>query len=106
MSIDISSDKDKGLHHHDMESDNHISKSFDQKIYLFPPSYNALRQELNDHWPTLWQHVQWAMAFAAGLFIERMNDALDLNVQLDSGKVDAICATYLQALRKKRGLSQ
>ena len=102
MAIDQRTDKEKGLHHHDM--DNSASKGFDQKIYMFPPSFNALRSELAMYWPTLWQHVQWSMAFAANIFMERMNDALDLQVMLDSDKVDAICETYLQALQKKRGV--
>ena len=93
----------KGLHHHDMESKAASAKNFDEKIYMFPESFNALRSELVTNWPNLWALVGWPMAFSAGLFIERMNEALDLTVQLDSGKVDAICTEYLQALWKKRG---
>lgn len=104
MTIDRRTDAEKGLHQHDMDAAS-TAKNFDQKIYMFPESYNELRRELVTHWPTLWQHVQWPMAYAAGLFIERMNDALDLYVQMDSHRVDAICTEYLQALRKKRGLS-
>lgn len=103
-SIDQRTDKEKGLHWHDMSNSN--SKNFDQKIYLFPESFNALRSELCQHWPLLWQHVQWPMAFAANLFVERMNDALGLTVVLDSDKVDAICTEYLQALWKLRGVSR
>ena len=102
MTIDRRTDAEKGLHQHDMDSQS-AAKNFDQKIYMFPESYNALRSELVTNWPTLWQHVQWSMAYAAGLFIERMNDALDRNVAMDSHRVDAICTEYLQALRKKRG---
>ena len=101
MTIDKRTDAEKGLHQHDMDSQSN-KKEFADKIYMFPPSYNALRKELTNHWPTLWQHVQWTMAFSAGLFIERMNDALDLYVQMDSHRVDAICTEYLQALQKKR----
>lgn len=103
MTIDQRTDAEKGLHHHDMEHQA-SSKNFDQKIYLFPESFNALRSELCQNWPELWKLVGWPMAFAANIFIEQMNDALDLNVVLDSSKVDAICTEYLQALLKLRGV--
>lgn len=103
MTIDRRTDAEKGLHQHDMDS-KAADKNFDQKIYMFPESYNELRRELVAHWPELWKLVGWPMAYAAGLFIERMNDALDLYVQMDSHRVDAICTEYLQALRKKRGI--
>lgn len=102
MTIDQRTDKEKGLHHHDMEKDG-ITKNFDQKIYLFPESYNELRRELHDHWPNLWKVVGWPMAYAANIFVEEMNSALDLRVTLDSDRIDAICTEYLQALWKKRG---
>lgn len=79
----------------------HIS----DKVYLFPESFNALRIELNDNWPALWQRVGWCMAFDAITFVESMDAALDLHTTFDSAKVDAICARYLDALRNKRGLS-
>ncbi len=78
-------------------------KNFDQKIYMFPESYNELRKELVTYWPELWKLVGWPMCYAANLFVGIMNDALDLNVVLDSSKVDAICEEFLQALWKKRG---
>jgi len=103
--IDQRTDKEKGLHHHDMES-KAADKNFDQKIYMFPESYNELRKELVAHWPTLWQLVGWPMAYAANIFVEEMNKALDLEVVLDSSRVDAICTEYLQALWKKRGVTR
>lgn len=110
MSIDNRTDKEKGLHYHDLQGTDPTqwgrTKNFDQKIYLFPESYNQLRKELYENWPTLWKLVGWPMAFAANVFVETMNEALDLRVILDSDRVDAICTEYLQALRKKRGLSQ
>jgi hypothetical protein len=80
-------------------------KNFDQKIYMFPESYNALRREIFENWPNLWVAVSWAMANRAEYFVEQMNDALDLKLQFDTGKVASICHTYLNALRNKRGLS-
>jgi hypothetical protein len=77
-------------------------RNFDQKIYMFPESYNALRRELHEYWPHLWSYVSWAMANRAELFVERMNDALDLKVNFDSQKVDAICTIYLDALQTTR----
>src|SRR3990172_4847234 len=43
------------------------------KIYMFPESYNALRRELHDNWPNLWNIVSYAMAFDAITFIELMD---------------------------------
>lgn len=79
----------------------HIS----EKVYYFPESFNALRVEMHDHWPTLWKTVQWFMAFDAVTFIEIMDGACDCRTTFDTAKVDAICARYLDLLRKKRGLS-
>ena len=108
--VDRRTDKEKGLHYHQTTGDQHgnhtgaegASKNFDQKIYLFPESYNQLRKELSTYWPNLWAQVSWPMVFAAGMFIERMNDALDMNEQLDSERVDAICTAYLEELHRRR----
>lgn len=89
-------------------------KNFDQKVYLFPESYNALRRELEENWPTLFNEynpeigmsLAYAMAFNSEVFIGAMNGALDLAEQYDSGNVDAICKSFLNALRVKRGLSR
>jgi hypothetical protein len=89
-------------------------KNFDQKIYLFPPEYNALRRELEDHWPNLFNSVDpstgtslaWDMVFSAENFIGKMNGALDLAEQYDTGNVAGICKSFLNALRVKRGVSR
>lgn len=75
------------------------------KIYLFPESYNALREELMTNWPNLWDIVGYPMAFDAITFIELMDNALDLKTTWDSAKVGAICHRYWNTLRVKRGLS-
>jgi hypothetical protein len=75
------------------------------KIYLFPESYNALRREISDHWPSLWMLVGWTMAHQAEDFVAVMNDALGMKIQFDGNKVDVTCATYLNELRRLRGLS-
>jgi len=105
MSTDQRTDKEKGLHHHDMSGDA-STKNFDQKIYMMPESFNELRKEISTHWPNLWAQVGWPMAFAANIFVEQMNAALDMTLVLDSEKVDAICTEYLEALWKKRGVSR
>ncbi len=79
--------------------------NFDQKIYMFPESYNALRRELHENWPNLFQTVGYFMAFDSVRFIELMDAALDTKTTFDSQKVDAICKKYLNLLRNKRGLS-
>lgn len=81
--------------------DAHVS----DKVYLFPESYNALRIELSEAWPTLWARVGYLMAFDAIAFIEAMDAALDTRTTFDSDKVSAICHKYLNLLRNKRGLS-
>lgn len=78
---------------------------FDEKVYLFPESYNALRIELHDHWPNLFKVVGYWMAMDASTFIELMDDALDQRTTFDTQMVDAICKKYLDVLRNKRGLS-
>jgi hypothetical protein len=89
-------------------------KNFDQKIYMFPESFNALRKELFEHWPTLFMQVNpetgtslaHDMVNNAVQFVGTMNGALDLTVQMDSDNIDAICRTFLDELRVKRGLSR
>ena len=113
MTIDRRTDKEKGLHHHETTGDQHgnwtggdKSKNFDQKIYMFPPSYNALRKELCENWPELWKRVGWPMVFAAQVFVDTMNAALDMNEVLDSERVDAVCSSYLQELQRRRFAAQ
>lgn len=81
--------------------DAHVS----DKVYLFPESFNALREELDSHWPNLWAQVGYYMAFDAVIFIEMMDAALDTKTTFDSDKVSAICHKYLNLLRNKRGIS-
>lgn len=94
---------DKGVYKHDYQPERKLN--FDQKIYMFPESYNALRKELVQYWPNLWAVVSWRMAHRAEEFVEEMNKALDLAVVFDTEAVDFISQTFLTALRKKRGLS-
>ena len=97
---------------HDL--DNSKQKNFDQKIYLFPESFNALRRELEENWPALFHTVNpetgmslaVAMVFDASQFIGTLNGALDLAEQYDTGNVDGICKKFLNELRAKRGLSR
>lgn len=92
------------IQHSDTPEDK--SKNFDQKIYMFPESYNALRKELMEEWPEIWPLVGWYMAFNGPKFVEAMNAGTGLKLQFDSGKVDSICKTYLNFMRKKRGVSE
>ena len=80
-------------------------KNFDQKIYMFPESYNALRTELMAHWPSLWALVSWRMAYRAEEFVEQMNDALGMAIIFDTEKVAWICEEYYKKLRSLRRLS-
>lgn len=76
---------------------------------MFPETYNELRKELRAHWPAIWKDVQWAMAFDANMFVEKMNGYTDRAyavsaVMNDSQmKIDYICERFLTYLRKKRG---
>jgi hypothetical protein len=89
-------------------------KNFDQKIYMFPESFNALRRELYEHWPMLFMQVNpetgtslaHDMANDAAQFVGTMNGALGLNMQFDSDNVDTICKVFLDELRVLRGLSR
>jgi hypothetical protein len=79
--------------------------NFDEKIYLFPESFNALRTELDTWWPHLFAKVGYVMAFDAISFIEMMDYALDTKTTFDSDKVEAISKKYLNLLRNRRGVS-
>lgn len=81
------------------------TKSFDQKLYMFPESYTALRKELMDNWPEIWPLVAWHMAHNGPDFVSIMNAGLQMNVQFDSNKVDATCIAFLNRLREMRGVS-
>ena len=91
-------------------------RNFDQKIFMFPPVYNDLREEMQRHWPELWSTVQWPMAWDAELFIELMNRKLD-NVYNNVSEtatttatttdiqqhIGHICKIFLTELRRRRG---
>lgn len=81
-------------------------KNFDQKIYLFPDEYIALRKELVEHWPEIWILVGWLMAHNGPQFVDAMNAGLQMNLQFDTHKVGPICKKYLNRLRKQRGVSE
>lgn len=102
------------IHQHNYAGDEAAKKkNFDQKIYMLPESFNALRRELHENWRTLFYAVNpetgtslgHDMAFNAPQFIGILNGVLNLQVQLDSDNVEEICNTFLNALRKKRGVS-
>lgn len=76
------------------------------KTYMMPDSYNALRKELHDNWPNLWQEVQGLMAFDGPGFILTMDNALNLVTQFDTDNVDGMCKKFLDELRQIRGLSR
>jgi hypothetical protein len=76
-----------------------------EKTYFFPDSFNALRVELHDNWPNLWQAVQYVMAYDGPVFVELMDAALDTRTTFDTATVGGICAKYIDLLRAKRGLS-
>lgn len=95
------SDKALGYHYHDLSVPENL-KNFDQKIYLFPPAFNALRRELNDNWPVLWALSSWYMAYRAEEFCAIMNDATDLRIIFDSGAVNWMCEQWLNKLIKMR----
>ena len=79
--------------------------NIDEKVYMFPDSFNALRKELSENWPTLFERVGYTMAFDAPVFMEMMDAALNTKTTFDSAKVSAISLKYLNMLRNKRGLS-
>jgi hypothetical protein len=102
-------------HQHDYAGDEAAKKkNFDQKIYMFPESFNALRRELFEHWPVLFMQVNpetgtslaHDMVNNAAQFIGTLNGALGLNMQLDTDNVDTICKVFLDELRVFRGLSR
>lgn len=97
------SDRDDVKHRHDLSTPEH-KKNFDQKIFMFPESYNQLRAEISRNWPSLWALVAWRMAYKAEEFVEYMNDALEMRLVFDTEKVSWICEQYLKELHKRRGV--
>lgn len=94
-------DNEPGRMNKPADANAHVS----DKVYLFPESFNALRTELDQNWPSLFATVGYFMVFDAVRFIELMDAALDTKTTFDSDKVSAICHKYLNLLRNKRGLS-
>lgn len=96
------------------QSNNPVGKgsNFDEKIYMMPASFNALRKFLHENYPNLFNAVNpetgvsfaYCMASDAPQFIAGMNAAFDLVLQMDSDNVDYICKTILNAARQKKGL--
>lgn len=88
-------------------------KNLDQKIYLFPEEFNALRRELEENWPTFFTSVNpefgfspaWAMVHNGPQFIGLMNGALDTDVQLDTENIAGTCKIFLNKFRAMRGVS-
>lgn len=90
------------------------TRNFDQKIFMFPDSYNELRKELVNNWPELWKDPRcgWAMAFDAPMFTEFMNSKLDGVLKIvtvggaiwdDKDNCNRVCHIFLTELRKRRG---
>lgn len=100
----------EGFYHNPVAQNEHISK----KTYYFPPSFNALRRELQDHWKDFFETISpltgtspaWCMVFDAPQFIGFMNGFTGLSQQMDSENVEGICFNFLNALRKMRGVSE
>lgn len=101
VATEADTDKALGYHYHDMDKSSG-SKNFDQKIYMFPPAYNALRKELVENWPTLWALTSYRMAFMPEEFCAIMNDATSLRVIFDSGAVNWMCDKWLNELIRMR----
>ena len=102
--LTVAGAEDSGVHAH-KPLDNPDAAHITEKIYMFPESFNALRRELSENWPHLWAAVSWPMAFKAEDFVSLMNEALNMRIQFDGNRVDATCTTYLNELRRLRGLS-
>lgn len=89
-------------------------KNFDQKIYLFPQSFNALRRFMEENYPVFFNTVNpdtgvstaYCMVNDAPQFIGLMNGAFDLAEQMDSDDIEGICKRFLDAARIKKGLSR
>lgn len=99
---------------HNRHQEAHKTANIDQKVYLFPESFNALRRELEENWREFFHTVNpltntspaWCMVFDAPQFIGYCNGATGLAVQMDSEAVDEICKTFLNAFRKMRGVKE
>lgn len=90
---------------HDMSVDR-TNEHISTKVYLMPESFNALRRELDEHYPNVFRWVGYNMVFNAQRFIHQMDSLLDTVTQFDSDNVDGICKRYLDELRVKRGVGR
>jgi hypothetical protein len=87
---------------------------FDQKIYLFPEEFHALRRELEENWRDFFHTVNplsgtspaYCMVYDAPQFIGYCNGMTGLTVQLDTGDVAGTCKKFLNAFRKLRGVGE
>lgn len=86
---------------------------FSEKVYFFPPSFNALREELETNYPTWFNTVvpgfgispAYAMVYNAPQFVGFCNGAVDSDIQFDSEDVAGICHRLLNRFRAMRGAS-
>lgn len=102
----LPTDAEAGLPIHNRHSigQTYGSQALD-KAYFFPESFNQLREELMRHWPNTWNSpVQWMMVHDGPAFVAFFADVLDIPLEFDSAKVDAICKKILNELCKKRGM--
>lgn len=100
-------DSARGFHSHKNPGEKTGKENFDQKIYMFPPAFNALREELYNNWQdSIWPLVAWRMVNNAEEFVEVMNAVTGLKLLIDSDAVNWICDRYWHKLRKMRGLSR
>ncbi len=99
-----------GFYNKESKPNDHVS----QKVYYFPPSYNALRKELETWWKDFFEGINplsgtspaYCMVFDAPQFIGYMNGFTGLSLQLDGDNVEWTCKQYLNALRKMRNISE
>lgn len=96
----------------DLNTKAHISAS----VFMASEEFNALRKELYDNWReapeydltganSLW-YYSGLMVTNPPAFVEIMSLELGLDILFDSGKEKEISLQILNALRKKRGVSE
>lgn len=84
-----------------------------EKLYFFPESFNALRRELEENYPTFFNSINpefgyspaYAMVFNGPQFVGFCNGALEMDVQFDSENIEEICKKFLNGFRQLRGVS-
>ena len=77
-------------------------------LYLHSEEFNALRRELHDFWrDTYWARHGWKMVNMPAEFVADMCTDLGLVfIGFDSGDEAGTCLRFLNALRRKRGVSE